>query len=58
VDIQNSAEGMCICVCVSILSYAAASWARRSKNANRITAAEMKFLRRLLGKTRRDRCRT
>jgi hypothetical protein len=43
---------------VAILSYAAESWARRSKNANRITAAEMKFLRRSLGKTRRDRCRT
>jgi hypothetical protein len=27
------------------------------KNENRITAAEMKFLRRSLGRTRRDRCR-
>jgi hypothetical protein len=41
----------------SILSYAAESWARTSKNENRITAAEMKFIRRSLGKTRRDRCR-
>jgi hypothetical protein len=43
-------------VCVPILSYAAESWATRSKNENRITAAEMKLLR-SLGKTRRDRCR-
>jgi hypothetical protein len=44
-------------VCVPILGYAAASWATTSRNENRITAAEMKFLRRSLGKTRRDRCR-
>jgi hypothetical protein len=44
-------------VYVPILSYAAESWTTRSKNVNRITAAEMKFLRRSLGKTRKDRCR-
>jgi hypothetical protein len=44
-------------VYVSILSYAAESWATRSKKCeNRITAADMNFLR-SLGKTRRDRCR-
>jgi hypothetical protein len=43
-------------VCVPILSYAAESWATRSKNENRITAAEMKILR-SLGRARRDRCR-
>jgi hypothetical protein len=42
---------------VPILGYAAESWATGSKNENRITAAEMKFLRRSVGKTRRDRCR-
>jgi hypothetical protein len=44
-------------VYVPILSYAAESRATRSKNENRITAAEIKLLRRSLGKTRRDRCR-
>jgi hypothetical protein len=48
---------LCKSVYVPILSYAAASWARTNKNENRITAAEMKFVRRSLGKTRRDRCR-
>jgi hypothetical protein len=48
---------LCKSVCVPILGYAAASWATRSTNENRITAAEMKLLRRSLGKTRRDRCR-
>jgi hypothetical protein len=43
-------------VYVPILSYAAESCATRSKNENRITAAEMKFLR-SLGRTRRERCR-
>jgi hypothetical protein len=43
-------------VYVPILSYAAESWATGSKNENRITAAEMTFLK-SLGKTRRDRCR-
>jgi hypothetical protein len=43
-------------VYVAILSHAA-SWATRSKNENRITATEVKLLRRSLGKTRRDRCR-
>ena len=41
----------------SILSYAAESWATTSKYENSITAAEMKFLRTSLGKTRRDRSR-
>jgi hypothetical protein len=45
---------LCKSVCVPILSYAAESWATTSKNENRITVAEMKFLRRSLGKTRRD----
>jgi hypothetical protein len=45
-------------VYVPILSYAAESWATASNNENRITAAEVKFLRRSLGKTERDRCRT
>ena len=44
-------------VYVPILSYAAESCAKTSKNENWITAAEMKFLRSSLGKTRRDRCR-
>jgi hypothetical protein len=44
-------------VYVPVLSYAAESWARTRNNENRITAAEMKLLRRSLGKTRRDRCR-
>ena len=39
-------------VCVPIISYAAESWATRSKNENRITAAEMKFLR-SLGKNKK-----
>jgi hypothetical protein len=42
---------LCKSVCVPILSYAAESWATTSRNENRITAAEMKFLRRSLGKT-------
>jgi hypothetical protein len=36
---------LCKSVYVAILSFAAASWATRSKNENRITAAEMKLLR-------------
>jgi hypothetical protein len=48
---------LCKSVYVAIRSYAAASWATASKNENRITAAEVKLLRRSLGKTRRDRCR-
>jgi hypothetical protein len=48
---------LCKSVCVPILGYAAESWATRSTNENRITATEMKLLRRSLGKTRRDRCR-
>jgi hypothetical protein len=48
---------LCKSVYVAILSYAAESWARTSTNENRITAAEMKFVRRSLGKSRRDRCR-
>jgi hypothetical protein len=44
-------------VYVPILSYATESWTTTSKNENRIGAAEMKLLRRSLGKTRRDRCR-
>jgi hypothetical protein len=40
-------------VYVPILSYAAESWETRSKNENRITAAEIKCLR-SLGKTRRN----
>jgi hypothetical protein len=42
-------------VYVPILSYAAEIWAETSKNASRITAVEMKFLR-SLGKIGRDRC--
>jgi hypothetical protein len=47
---------LCKSVYVPILSYAAESRATRSRNENRITAAEMKFLR-SLGRKRRDRCR-
>jgi hypothetical protein len=48
---------LCKSVYVAILSHAAASWATTSKNESRIRAAEMKLLRRSLGKTRRDRWR-
>ena len=43
---------LCKSVYVPILSSAADSWATRSKNENRITAAEMKFLR-SLGKNKK-----
>lgn len=35
------------------LTYVSESWIMLDKQANRITAAEMKFLRRAVGKTRR-----
>jgi hypothetical protein len=57
-EVQTETEmQLCKSVCVPILSYAAESWTTTSTNENRITAAKMEFLRRSLGKTRRDRCR-
>lgn len=39
------------------LTYGAESWTMNNKHKSKITAAEMKFLRKITGKTRRDRIR-
>jgi hypothetical protein len=44
-------------VYVPILTYGAESWPVKSKHTNRIQASEMKFLRRVKGKTRLDQIR-
>ncbi|KAI5725714.1 hypothetical protein M8J77_019224 [Diaphorina citri] len=42
---------------IPILTYGSETWTVRKKEESRIQAAEMKFLRSILGKTRRDRIR-
>ncbi|KAI5754231.1 hypothetical protein M8J77_006965 [Diaphorina citri] len=42
---------------IPILTYGSETWAMRKKDKSRIQAAEMKFLRSIAGKTRRDRIR-
>lgn len=42
---------------VPTLTYGAESWPLQDKHKSRITAAEMRYLRRIVGRTRRDRVR-
>uniref|UniRef100_A0A8D8UV89 Endonuclease-reverse transcriptase n=1 Tax=Cacopsylla melanoneura TaxID=428564 RepID=A0A8D8UV89_9HEMI len=42
---------------IPILTYGSETWTMRKKDINRMQAAEMKFLRSIAGKTRRDRVR-
>ncbi len=44
-------------VIVPILSYASESWKMTNRNWNRLQVAEMRPLRAMVGKTRRDRVR-
>lgn len=43
--------------CFPILTYAAETWTTNEGDASRIQVAEMKFLRSIVGKTRRDKIR-
>jgi hypothetical protein len=44
-------------VYIPALTYGAESWTLTTRHANRIIATEMKFIRRIVGKTRRDKWR-
>jgi hypothetical protein len=48
---------ICNSVYVPVLIYGAESWPMTSRHISRIQASEMKFLRRVIGKTRLDQIR-
>lgn len=44
-------------VAVPIMTYGSETWPISTKHESKLTASEMKFLRKITGKTKRDRCR-